>query len=73
MPTMILTKACKVGGERRAVGHRFDVPEKEARLWVALGRAKPARETQRGSANAAAATSGDGAPRYNRRDMRAEG
>lgn len=81
---MVLTKACKVNGVRQQPGHRFDVPEKEARLWAALGRAKATAEPQQVESTAARALDlqppDAGASRadrrnggrYNRRDMRAE-
>lgn len=77
MPTMVLTKACKVSGARQQPGHRFDVPEKEARLYMALGRAKEVGEAKSLQASqpqpdAAQAPSERRQGRYNRRDMRAE-
>lgn len=78
MPSMILTKASMVRGQPRAPGYVFDVSDKEARLWAALGHAKAASSDQ---PQAAQPESSDGAParadrkgstRYNRRDMRAE-
>jgi hypothetical protein len=44
MRDMILTKAGKVYGDHQPIGHGFAVPEKEARLWEALGRAKAATD-----------------------------
>lgn len=78
MPSMILTKASMVRGQPRAPGYVFDVSDKEARLWAALGHAKATSSDQ---SETAQPSSSDGVParadrkgnaRYNRRDMRAE-
>lgn len=80
MPMMILTKSCKVQNVKQPVGHRFDVPEKEARLWAALGRAKISgpveaaapRQQQSAAASDSSPQAERRSARYNRRDMRAE-
>lgn len=42
MRTMVLNGASRVYGKPQPKGHSFDVPEKEADVWAALGRARTA-------------------------------
>lgn len=78
----LTVNSARVYGKVLNRGDVFEVPDKEARLWGALARAKPAREEagKYQTANLSAA-SADDAPRqhkqhrsgrYPRRDMRAE-
>lgn len=64
---MVLIKDAVVRGRAMKAGEEFDCPEKEARLWAALARAK--------SSDGSLAPAESRRPRrvYNRRDMRAEG
>lgn len=72
MTRMVLTVGrARVYGKVMTRGQEFDVPEKEARLWGALARAKPktyetAAETAEPSEKPARRN------RYRRSDMRAD-
>jgi hypothetical protein len=62
MRMIVTAPTAQVYGKVLRSGEEFECPEKEARLWRTLGRAKPVDEepTERGRRQ------------YRRRDMRAE-
>lgn len=77
MRRMELTvNSARVYGKVLHRGDIFEVPEKEAQLWGALARAKPAKKNEYQTANVTA--DDEAHPRrqrknsYSRRDMRAE-
>ena len=74
---MVLTvQSARVYGKVINRGDEFDVPDKEARLWAALARAKAAKPAPYQTATTVAADEAEvdrrQRRRYNRRDMRAE-
>lgn len=78
MRRMELTvNSARVYGKVLHRGDIFEVPEKEAQLWGALARAKPAKNEYQ-TANVSATDDAEVHPRqqrknrYSRRDMRAE-
>jgi hypothetical protein len=79
MRMVVTAKSAEVYGKQLSRGTEFLVPVMEARLFDALGRARPARRattTKAVTATAGADDEGErrgNGPRYNRRDMRAEG
>lgn len=82
MRMVVTATAATVYGKAMVAGDEFDCPEKEAKLWAALARAKPSDGlTEAGwglgftgeSSGEVAEAGGRSRRRYNRRDMRAEG
>lgn len=77
MRMVVTVPDARVYGKVMQPGDEFDCPEKEARLWQALARAKPAdglmtTALDLGVADEPAANERPGRTRYRRRDMRAD-
>lgn len=74
MTRMVLTVSrARVYGKVMTRGQEFDVPEKEARLWGALARAKPKTyETAAETADSPSEKPARRNNRYRRSDMRAD-
>lgn len=82
MRMVVTADKATVYGKALVAGDEFECPEKEAKLWSALARAKPADGLvtdgwSLGFSGDPQAANSEGSGRrrrhYNRRDMRAEG
>lgn len=81
MRMIVTALKVRVYGKVLSAGDEFECPDKEARLWGALARAKPSDEAGKsprqlslaGETASDQASQGRRQGRYGRRDMRAEG
>lgn len=72
MRMIVTAQTATVYGKALVAGDEFDCPEKEAKLWAALARAKPADGTDLlGEGMGANGSRRSRRGSYNRRDMRA--
>lgn len=74
MRMVVTAPKATVYGKAMVAGDEFDCPEKEAKLWEALARAKTATGEPAGDLLGGDSAEAGGRRRrgYNRRDMRAE-
>lgn len=76
MKMIVTAPKVSVYGKVMKAGDEFECPDKEARLWGAMARAKPSEdqtETMRAEQDAQPRRRGRPPGTYARRDMRAEG